>query len=155
MENQDLVRTVFKEFRQHGLRIGIDDFGTGYSSLAYLHRLPLDLLKIDKSFVHNMVDCSESREIVRTIIGLANCLNLDTVAEGVETEDQHELLLSMGCSHAQGYFYSPPLTTEVLRLWLPQPNWRSDFRRDQGGRVRPATIQDDVQRLTAPAGRHP
>ncbi len=106
MQNPEQARSIISELREIGIRIGIDDFGTGYSSLAYLHRLPLDLLKIDKSFVQNMLQCSETREIVRTIITLAQNLNLDIVAEGVETKDQQQLLFEMGCTHAQGYLYS-------------------------------------------------
>jgi predicted signal transduction protein with EAL and GGDEF domain len=124
MQNPEHVRQIISELRDIGIRIGIDDFGTGYSSLAYLHRLPLDLLKIDKSFVQNMLTCGETREIVRTIIALAQNLNLDIVAEGVETPEQHQLLFDMGCTHAQGYLFSrsipnaavvPYLRTYVIR----------------------------------------
>lgn len=103
------TRVVMNELRDLGIRIGIDDFGIGVSSLAFLHRLPLDLLKIDQSFVHKILTCSETRDIVRTIINLAQNLNLDVVAEGVETAAQRDLLYDMGCSHAQGYLYSPPV----------------------------------------------
>ena len=103
------TRSMMNELRDRGIRIGIDDFGTGFSSLAFLHRIPLDLLKIDHSFVHSMVHCSETRDIVRTIINLAQSLNLDVVAEGVETAEQRDLLYEMGCSHAQGYLYSEPV----------------------------------------------
>ena len=105
------------ELRDLGIRIGIDDFGTGFSSLSFLHRIPLDLLKIDQSFVHKMLNCSETRDIVRTIINLAQSLNLDVVAEGVESAEQRDLLYQMGCTHAQGYFYAKPVPgTEVLAL---------------------------------------
>jgi diguanylate cyclase (GGDEF)-like protein/PAS domain S-box-containing protein len=103
------TRAVMNELRDLGIRIGIDDFGTGFSSLSFLHRIPLDLLKIDQSFVHKMLDCSETRDIVRTIINLAQNLNLDVVAEGVETAEQRDLLYQMGCTHAQGYFYAQPV----------------------------------------------
>ncbi len=103
------TRVVMNELRDLGIRIGIDDFGIGVSSLAFLHRLPLDLLKIDQSFVHKILNCSETRDIVRTIINLAQNLNLDVVAEGVETVAQRDLLYDMGCSHAQGYLYSQPV----------------------------------------------
>ena len=103
------TRTVMNELRDLGIRIGIDDFGTGLSSLAFLHRIPLDLLKIDHSFVQTMLHCSETRDIVRTIINLAQNLDLDVVAEGVESAEQRELLYEMGCTHAQGYFYSQPI----------------------------------------------
>ena len=103
------TRIVMNELRDLGIRIGIDDFGTGFSSLAFLHRIPLDLLKIDHSFVHKMLNCSETRDIMRTIINLAQNLNLDVVAEGVETAEQRDLLYEMGCSHAQGYLYAQPV----------------------------------------------
>ncbi|MDA1232832.1 MAG: EAL domain-containing protein [Planctomycetota bacterium] len=103
------TRAVMNELRDLGIRIGIDDFGTGFSSLAFLHRIPLDLLKIDHSFVHKILSCSETRDIVRTIISLAQNLNLDIVAEGVESADQRDLLYEMGCTHAQGYLYSQPM----------------------------------------------
>ncbi len=118
MLNPDHVRTIISELRDIGIRIGIDDFGTGYSSLAYLHRLPLDLLKIDKSFVSNMLTCSETREIVRTIITLAQNLDLDVVAEGVESTEQHRLLFEMGCTHAQGYLFSRPMPADQVRSFF-------------------------------------
>ncbi len=120
MENPEHIRTIISGLREIGIRIGIDDFGTGYSSLAYLHRLPLDLLKIDQSFVNNMVSCSETREIVRTIISLAQNLDLDIVAEGVETEDQQRLLFEMGCTHAQGYLFSRPVPAASLATMLAE-----------------------------------
>ena len=125
MQNPEQARAIIGELREIGIRIGIDDFGTGYSSLAYLHRLPLDLLKIDKSFIQNILNCSETREIVRTIITLAQTLNLDIVAEGVETQDQQRLLFEMGCTHAQGFLYSRSMPTqnvsEFIRHWVSVP----------------------------------
>jgi diguanylate cyclase (GGDEF)-like protein/PAS domain S-box-containing protein len=142
MQNPEYVRSIISELREFGIRIGIDDFGTGYSSLAYLHRLPLDLLKIDKSFVHNMLPCSETREIVRTIITLAQNLNLDIVAEGVETKEQQQLLFEMGCTHAQGYLFSRSIPAShvegFLRNYTP--------KHPPGTRVRPhSEIQDRLE----------
>lgn len=122
VENPKAVRSIVSELRAAGLRIGIDDFGTGVSSLATLHRLPLDLLKIDESFVTAMVDNEESREIVRTIISLARSLRLDTVAEGVETVQQEQLLIEMGCTHAQGFLYSQPVTEFDLPAIIDRMN---------------------------------
>lgn len=118
MESPDSARRIIQELRDFGIKVGLDDFGTGYSSLAYLHRLPLDLLKIDKSFVRSMHRGNEGYEIVRTIISLAQGLNLDVVAEGVETLEQHDLLTELGCTHAQGYLYSKPLTANAIRETL-------------------------------------
>jgi EAL domain-containing protein (putative c-di-GMP-specific phosphodiesterase class I) len=94
----------------------IDDFGTGYSSLSYLRRFALDILKIDRSFVSEMLNNSESQEIVKTILSLGSNLGMQVVAEGVETPEQVSLLKSLGCEYAQGYFFSRPLdSTGVAR----------------------------------------
>lgn len=107
----DIDATVVKmqELRSAGLRFSIDDFGTGYSSLAYLTRLPLDQLKIDKSFVHNMLLKQENAVIVQTIIGMARNLNMQVIAEGVETSDQHTFLAEQGCGLFQGYYFGHPV----------------------------------------------
>jgi EAL domain-containing protein (putative c-di-GMP-specific phosphodiesterase class I) len=94
---------------EKGVRIAIDDFGTGHSSLSYLHRLPIKTLKIDRSFVKDMVDSQESNAIVRAIIAMAQSLEVTVIAEGVETEDQLNAVAKAGCEMAQGYFFSRPL----------------------------------------------
>jgi diguanylate cyclase (GGDEF)-like protein/PAS domain S-box-containing protein len=95
-----------------GVGISIDDFGTGYSSLSYLHRLPISTLKIDRSFVSSMGQTKESYEIVRTVITLAQSLNLSIVAEGIETNDQLEKLAELNCQYGQGHFFSKALAAE-------------------------------------------
>lgn len=103
-----------------GVRISVDDFGTGHSSLSYLHRLPIGTLKIDRSFVQQMVDSHESRAIVRAIIAMAKSLELRVVAEGVESEDQLRALATAGCEVAQGYFFARPLDhSSVSALLMP------------------------------------
>jgi EAL domain-containing protein (putative c-di-GMP-specific phosphodiesterase class I) len=97
-----------------GIEISIDDFGTGYSSLGYLKRLPIDTLKIDQSFVREMITEPQSAAIVQTIIALAHNLGQKVVAEGVETEEQLRLLHQLGCDQAQGYLFSKPLRTEAF-----------------------------------------
>ncbi len=101
-----------------GINISIDDFGTGYSSLQYLKRLPLDQVKIDQSFVRDIITDSNDKAIVRTIISMASNLNLDAIAEGVETEAQRQLLLKKGCRHFQGYFFGKPMPIEQFEVSL-------------------------------------
>jgi EAL domain-containing protein (putative c-di-GMP-specific phosphodiesterase class I) len=101
-----------------GIGFSLDDFGTGYSSLAYLSRLPLDQLKIDKSFVNDVVTNSDDAAIARTIIALAHSLRLSVIAEGVETNAQREFLASAGCHAYQGYFFSRPLPLEDFEVFV-------------------------------------
>jgi PAS domain S-box-containing protein len=114
MSDADRSAHVFAELRALGIRLSIDDFGTGYSSLSRLWKLPLDSLKIDRSFICAMDNDSDSREIVRLIITLAHTLNLSVVAEGVETNEQLRVLKQLNCETAQGYFFSPPAPPEVI-----------------------------------------
>jgi diguanylate cyclase (GGDEF)-like protein len=118
---------VLKRLRGNfGIKISIDDFGVGYSSLAYLRRLPLDEIKIDREFVKNMITSSEDASIVKTVIDLGHNLGLQVVAEGVEDRDTLELLASLGCDQAQGFFVSPAIPAEELTVWakaaLAAPN---------------------------------
>lgn len=106
--------------REAGMAISIDDFGTGYSSLSYLARLPVDILKIDRSFVKGIVTDSDDLQIISTIVSLARSLDLITVAEGVETQEQFKLLRQMNCPVVQGYFFSKPLPEVELRPLLAQ-----------------------------------
>ena len=109
-----------------GIRLSIDDFGTGYSSLAYLKRLPVDEIKIDRSFVMHMADDEDDAAIVRSTIDLGRNLGLDVVAEGVETEEVWDQLEALGCTIAQGYYLSPPVPPDELCDWLRE---RSQARR--------------------------
>jgi diguanylate cyclase (GGDEF)-like protein len=106
-----------------GLRIAIDDFGTGYSSLSYLKKLPVNTIKIDKSFVIGMVRDENDAAIVRTSIDLAHNLKLEVVAEGVENEETLKHLSELGCDTAQGHYISRPLTADELAVWLKQSSW--------------------------------
>jgi EAL domain-containing protein (putative c-di-GMP-specific phosphodiesterase class I) len=99
---------VIAEIRSLGCSVGIDDFGTGYASLAYLHRLPVDFMKIDRSFVTGLgLDpCADA--LVEAMVAMARALQLRVIAEGIETELQHDRLVAMGCTYAQGYLYGKP-----------------------------------------------
>ncbi|HEX8500509.1 MAG TPA: EAL domain-containing protein [Pyrinomonadaceae bacterium] len=109
MENVDTAIDMLMQLRDLGVGLSIDDFGTGYSSLSYLHRFPIDTLKIDRSFVTQMTDNAENAEIVRTIVTLARSLDMNVIAEGVETEEQLRRLGSLGCDYGQGYLFSRPV----------------------------------------------
>jgi len=117
LANPDLARRVLSELRALGIWIAIDDFGTGYSSLAYLKDLPVDELKIDRSFVTDMAEDAGARAIVRSVIDLAHDLGLRAIAEGVEDHATQQVLATLGCDTAQGYYFSPPLSAEDLIDW--------------------------------------
>ena len=113
MENPEQGTKILQDLRDRGVKVAIDDFGTGYSSLASLHSLPLDSLKIDQSFVSRMTGAGDNLAIVRTILKLAESFGFDVIAEGIETEDQHNMLTSsMHCDYGQGYLYAPPLPAD-------------------------------------------
>ncbi len=112
MDNLPHVVPAFSGLRDVGVRVAVDDFGTGYSSFAYLRDLPVDVLKIDRSFLTHAQERRRDREILKTIVGLGRALNLDVVAEGVETQGQADLLLSYQCRTAQGYLFARPLPAE-------------------------------------------
>ena len=115
MEYSETALGVLSELRKLGVCLSTDDFGTGFSSLSYLHRFPFERLKIDRSFINKM-DCDpKSGEIVRTILMLAQNLNIETVAEGIETPEQLHLLIALGCSLGQGYLFSKPVTATDAR----------------------------------------
>jgi len=109
MDNHPNVAQTMTELRAMGVRIDLDDFGTGYSSLSYLHQFPIDSLKIDRSFIQRIGSTDDALEIVNTILSLASSLDMEVVAEGVETQQQLDLLRKMHCSYAQGYHLSRPV----------------------------------------------
>jgi EAL domain-containing protein (putative c-di-GMP-specific phosphodiesterase class I) len=112
------AQEVLGELTQMGVRSSLDDFGTGYSSLAYLSRLQVDELKIDRTFVSTLGRSGDAAAIVRSIIELGRSLGLRVVAEGVETDAEREFLAAHGCGEAQGFLFSPPLPAHALDAWL-------------------------------------
>ena len=118
----DRVSHIFAECRQLGVRFSLDDFGTGYCSLTYLKHLPVQVLKIDQSFIRTMLDNPSDLAIVRGIIGLAAAFKLDVIAEGVESVEHGVRLLQLGCDHAQGYAIARPMPAEAIPDWVRQ--WR-------------------------------
>jgi diguanylate cyclase (GGDEF)-like protein/PAS domain S-box-containing protein len=118
LDNVEEIISTMNALKEIGVRFSLDDFGTGYSSLQYLKRLPLDQLKIDQSFVRDIVFDNSDRAIVRTIIAMAQGLNLDVIAEGVETEEQRQLLLNKGCTHFQGYLFGRPTPIDQFETAL-------------------------------------
>ena len=115
---------LLEQLRTLGVRLSVDDFGTGYSSLSYLKRLPVQEVKIDRSFVTGLTECGEDFAIVRSIIDLGRNLGLEVVAEGVEDLTTWELLASLGCTRIQGWYLSPPLPTAEAELWMRQHDLR-------------------------------
>ncbi len=118
LENIEDTIGKMHEIKALGVNFSMDDFGTGYSSLQYLKRLPLDQLKIDQSFIRDIATDSSDRAIVRTIIAMAQSLDMGVIAEGVETEEQRQLLISKGCTHFQGYLFGRPVPIEQFNALL-------------------------------------
>lgn len=106
--------SMMKQLRELGILISLDDFGTGYNTLTYLKEFPVDIIKIDRSFVNDLMHSSKDREIVKMIITLAHSLNMRVIAEGIETEDHLQFLRLHNCNEGQGYFFSKPIIGEEL-----------------------------------------
>ena len=121
------VTGTLESLRALGVAVSLDDFGTGYSSLTYLRRLPMDTLKIDQSFVHGMMNDPGDLAIVQGVIGLARSFGYRVIAEGVETIEQGQMLLQLGCPQAQGYCIGKPMPLEDFvgwtRTWQPPAGW--------------------------------
>ena len=118
MEKTEEIIQKLDAIRAMGVHVAIDDFGTGYSSLRYLARLPIDTLKIDRSFITAMTENADDMAIVSSIISLAHGLDLSVVAEGVETEEERKLLRLLRCDQIQGYLFSQPLSKGELETLL-------------------------------------
>lgn len=121
MENSRIAIGIMNDLRALGVRLSIDDFGTGYSSLSYLQRLPIDYLKIDRSFINLINANHENSEIIKAIVMLAKNLGMDVIAEGIETEEQAERLINLECAFGQGYLYSKPADSKSAERILEEP----------------------------------
>jgi diguanylate cyclase (GGDEF)-like protein len=114
LDDDARAMTVLADLKDLGVRLALDDFGTGYSSLNYLRRFPVDIVKIDQGFVADIGDCGTGSEIVAAVTNLAHVLGLTVTAEGVETEQQHDAIVAIGCESAQGFHFAPALTFDDL-----------------------------------------
>ncbi len=118
MQGGEHTQHILQSLEASGLRLAIDDFGTGYSSLSYLTRFPIDVLKIDRSFIRGIPEDVNQKNITRAIIALSHSLDLDVIAEGVETEQQATFLRHEGCDVMQGFLYSRPVPIDEFNEWL-------------------------------------
>ncbi len=130
MHNTEINLERFRELKALGVKLAIDDFGMGYSSLSYLHRFPIDILKIDRAFVSRLTEEDDGPELARAVVMLGETLGLETVAEGVEHEDQVAKLLELGCVAGQGFLFARSSTLEAVTA-LPFARRRAELRREQ------------------------
>lgn len=132
MDDPDSALKVLTRLNELGIALFIDDFGTGYSSLSYLQRMPVDAIKIDKSFVRDVTVNANSAAIVRSTITLAHDLGIKVVAEGVEGREAYDFLVDLGCDVAQGYQIGKPMPVREFETWLSQSPWSSSRGRGRG-----------------------
>ena len=118
LPDPEQAAVFLSQLRDLGTRIAIDDFGTGYSSLGYLQSLPVDTVKLDRSFVVRAGDDPRSRAIVGSVVELAKAMSLSCVAEGVETTDQLDVMVELGCPAVQGYVFARPAPVDEVTVWL-------------------------------------
>ncbi len=162
MENPEGISSLLMQLRVLGVKVALDDFGTGYSSLSYLRQFPVDFLKIDHTFVRRMETSKDLAEITRTIGSLAHQLGLRVIAEGIENEDQLNLVRSLNCEYGQGYLFSRPIegerATELLKAGLPERCWSEHVegcREDPVGGVFPALPSNQLAIANEPQPRWP
>lgn len=128
MENIDVAIATMKRLRAMGVHIHIDDFGTGYSSLSYLHSLPIDALKIDRSFIKKLTAKGENMEIIMSILSLAKSLNFEVIAEGVEMNHQLEHIKGLDCRFGQGFLFSRPMNPDAIEAWMQAEGVKCDAK---------------------------
>ena len=120
LKDTPVVKNRLLEFLNSEIEVSIDDFGTGFSSLSYLKKFDIDYLKIDRSFINHLTDNGTDRALVEAIIVMAHKLDIKTIAEGVETKEQQDLLADFGCDYEQGFLYSPAIPVEEFAKLLDQ-----------------------------------
>ena len=118
IRDDEAALDVLHQLRELGVRIALDDFGTGYSSLSYLQRFPFDKIKIDRAFIKDLAGTGASSTIVQAVVNIAAASDMTTTAEGVETEQQRNLLRILGCTEMQGYLFSRPVPAAEVRRFL-------------------------------------
>jgi EAL domain-containing protein (putative c-di-GMP-specific phosphodiesterase class I) len=135
MTDPERALVILARLQQAGIRFSIDDFGTGYSSLAYLKKLPVDELKVDRSFIEQLATNAEDSLIVRSTIEMAHKLGLQVVAEGVETQETWDRLVELDCDAAQGFYMCKPLPAAELTGWLNRSPWALQGESPEQGRL--------------------
>jgi len=118
MQNPEEIAQGLRDFHDIGIKIVLDDFGTGYSSFGYLKKFPIDAIKIDRSFIHNVLTNKESAGLVKAFIDISRTFNIKLVAEGIESKEQLNYLMDSGCQFGQGYFLCKPLPEEKFQKFL-------------------------------------
>jgi diguanylate cyclase (GGDEF)-like protein len=134
MQNREASMDNLMQLHEYGISMSIDDFGTGYSSLSYLKRLPVKELKIDKSFIKQILTSEADTHIVQAIIDVGHTFNLDILAEGIESAEVIDLLITMGCEYGQGYWFSPPLSYHNFLNWIARSDWAAATQASAGSR---------------------
>ena len=147
MEDFDSAIRLLSELRQMGIRVSIDDFGTGYSSLSYLKHLPIDTLKLDRSFVSGATSEPRDAALVMAMINLAHSLDLRVIAEGIETESQRDFLRLLRCDEGQGYFFAKPLPAEAIDWTRLEPRRKPHFPANARPQTPKLPVKDKLQVL--------
>jgi len=149
MDDFDQAAAVLRSIRAIGIEISLDDFGTGYSSLNSLSRLPIDIVKVDRSFVHDVTAAAQQVSVTRAIINMAHGLQMKVLAEGVETEGQLSLLASQGCDQVQGYWFSRPVPAPAFAAMLLEGKRLPERFTSRARRVRTLLLVDDEENILA------
>jgi diguanylate cyclase (GGDEF)-like protein len=148
VDDADLVIRSLSKLRKLGVKIALDDFGTGYSSLSYLNHLPIDILKIDRSFIETMTSNTDQGELVRGIVSIAKRLGLEIVSEGIETQDQYEALLALHCDYGQGFLFSKAIpAADILAMFSAE--LRGSLHQDHRKADPPSLPSEGLSRLLA------